>query len=179
MNEKYLLPSSYIVGNLNEDQLDLSNLPDFPVIPKKTGNPNYIGFITAFKEDEGYGFVVTNGQGIDGAGTTSRLREIFFHINDWQGEKDIEVGTAVKFALSSKKGDRLKALGIGKLDVSQETYNIGKKYVGSYSHVIGTIKRDYISKDFQKVIHDLFLSSVLIPMKIIVPLLSLPTLLKI
>lgn len=159
MNEKYLVPSSYIVGNLNEDQLDLSNLPDFPVIPKKTGNPNYIGFITAFKEDEGYGFVVTNGQGIDGAGTTSRLREIFFHINDWQGEKDIEVGTAVKFALSSKKGDRLKALGIGKLDISQETYNIGKKYVGSYSHVIGTIKRDYISKDFQKVIHDLFLSS--------------------
>ena len=75
------------------------------------------------------------------------------------GEKDIEVGTAVKFALSSKKGDRLKALGIGKLDISQETYNIGKKYVGSYSHVIGTTKRDYISKDFQKVIHDLFLSS--------------------
>ena len=34
-----------------------------------------------------------------------------------------------------------------------------KKYIGGYSHVIGTIKRDYITKDFQKVIHDLFLSS--------------------
>ena len=155
MNNKYIVPSNYIVGSLNENQLDLSNLPEYPDIP----SPQYIGFVTAFKEDEGYGFIVTNGQGIDGTGHQTRIREVFFHINDWQGGQSFFVGDAVKFALQRKKSGRAKALNISLLDISSETYNIGKKYIGGYSHVIGTIKRDYITKDFQKVIPDFFLSS--------------------
>ncbi len=160
MNNKYIVPSNYIIGSLNENQLDLSNLPEFPDMPKRSSqSPQYIGFVTAFKEDEGYGFIVTNGQGIDGTGQKTRIREVFFHINDWQGDKSFSVGDAVKFALQRKNNDRAKALNISLLDVSSETYNIGEKYIGDYSHVIGTVKRDYITKDFQKVIHDLFLSS--------------------
>lgn len=159
MSNKYTVPSSYIIGSIDKEQLDLSNLPEFPIIQRKTGNPEFIGFITAFKEDEGYGFIVTNGQGIDKQGITSRLREVFFHINDWKGDKSFEVGDAVMFSISTKKGERLKALSISLLDISKDTYVIGKRYVGSYSHVIGTVKRDYISKDFQKTIHDLYLSS--------------------
>lgn len=160
MNNKYIVPSNYIIGSLNENQLDLSNLPEFPDMPKRSSqSPQYIGFVTAFKEDEGYGFIVTNGQGMDGTGHKTRIREVFFHINDWQVDKSFSVGDAVKFALQRKNNDRAKALNISLLDVSSETYNIGEKYIGDYSHVIGTVKRDYITKDFQKVIHDLFLSS--------------------
>ena len=159
MNNKYIVPSNYIIGSLNENQLDLSNLPEYPDMSKKSQTPAYIGFVTAFKEDEGYGFIVTNGQGIDTADHKTRIREVFFHINDWQGDKAFSVGDAVKFALQRKNSDRAKALCISLLDVSSETYSIGKKYVGDYSHIIGTVKRDYITKDFQKVIHDLFLSS--------------------
>lgn len=159
MNSKYVVPASYIIGSLNENQLDLSNLPEYPDMPKKLQAPEYIGFVTAFKEDEGYGFIVTNGQGIDGSGYKTRIREVFFHINDCQGDKTIAVGNAVKFALQRKSNDRLKALNISLLDISSETYNIGRKYFGDYSHVIGTIKCGYVTKDYQKTIHDLFLST--------------------
>lgn len=159
MNSKYIVPADYIIGSLNEGQLDLSNLPEYPDMPKMSQTPEYIGFVTAFKDDEGYGFIVTNGRGLDTGGHKTRIREVFFHINDWQGDKTFSVGTAVKFALQRKNSDRAKALSVSLLDVSTESYNIGKKYVGDYSHVIGTVKRDYITKDFQKVIHDLFLST--------------------
>ena len=159
MNSKYIVPSSYIIGSLNENQLDLSDLPEYPDIPKKSQTPEYMGFVTAFKEDKGYGFIVTNGQGIDASGHKTRIREVFFHINDWQGDKTFSVGTAVKFALQRKNTDKAKALNISLLDISSETYNIGKRYVGDYSHVICTVKCDYITKDFQKIIHDLFLST--------------------
>ena len=157
MNSKYKVPSSYILGSLNENQLDLSNLPEYPDLQAQT--PEYIGFVTVFKEDEGYGFIVTNGQGIDRTGHITRIREVFFHINDCQGDKTFAVGNAVKFALQRKSNDRLKALNISLLDISSETYNIGGKYIGDYSHVIGTIKCGYVTKDFQKTIHDLFLST--------------------
>ena len=159
MSKKFYISSTDLVGRMKPEDLDLSNLPDFPLIPQKTGTPEYMGFVSFFKEEEEFGFIVTNGQGIDGEGHHSRLREVFFHVNDWKGERTFEVGDAVKFTLSAKKGDKLKALNISLLDVSEESYEIGKKYTGAYSHIIGTVKRDYITKDFQKIIHDLFLSS--------------------
>lgn len=159
MSKQYYIQSKYLIGKLSEEQLDLNDLPEFPAIPKKSGSPEYIGFINFFKEEEDYGFIVTNGQGIDSAGKGSRIREVFFHINDWQGDKNFSVGDVVKFALTTNKSDRPKAISISLLDVSEESYNIGKKYIGYYSHVIGTVKRDYITKDFQKSIHNIFLSS--------------------
>ena len=42
MNSKYIVPSSYIIGSLNENQLDLSDLPEYPDIPKKSQTPEYI-----------------------------------------------------------------------------------------------------------------------------------------
>ena len=129
MSKKFYISSTDLVGRMKPEDLDLSNLPDFPLIPQKTGTPEYMGFVSFFKEEEEFGFIVTNGQGIDGEGHHSRLREVFFHVNDWKGERTFEVGDAVKFTLSAKKGDKLKALNISLLDVSEESYEIGKKYI--------------------------------------------------
>lgn len=159
MSKQYLIPSKYIVGKLPKDQLNLNDLPEYPVIPKKSGKPEYIGFINFFKEEEGYGFIVTNGQGMDKASAKDRLCEVFFHIHDWEGEKNFSEGDIVKFALTSNKGERKKAISISLFDVSIEAYAIGKKYIDTYSHVIGKVKREYISKDFQKSIHDIYLAS--------------------
>ena len=65
MSKQYYIQSKYLIGKLSEEQLDLNDLPEFPAIPKKSGSPEYIGFINFFKEEEDYGFIVTNGQGID------------------------------------------------------------------------------------------------------------------
>lgn len=159
MSKKYLIPSNCIIGKITGEKLDLSDLPDFPVVKKNVTEAQYLGFISFFKEEEGYGFIVTNGRGIDGDGMPTRLREVFFHISDYVGDTSLSVGDCVTFALVSAKKEKLKAQNISKLETTPEVYTIGKLYTKNYSHVIGTVKREYITKDFQKVIHDYFLSS--------------------
>lgn len=157
MSKKFLIPSCCIIGKISGKELDLSDLPDFPVVKNNVAEAQYLGYVNFFKDEEGYGFIVTNGRGIDGDGKTTRLREVFFHISDYAGEAPLLVGDCVTFDLAKK--EKLKAHNINKLKTSPEDYTIGKLYTATYSHIIGTVKREYITKDFQKDIHDLFLSS--------------------
>ncbi len=160
MSDIIYIPSKLIVGKISADKLNLSDLPDFPVIKKTVKDPQYIGFVNYIDEEEGYGFIVTNGQGIDKEdGAKSRLREVFFRLSASLSLTKLCVGDCVTFALTSGKKDKLRALSVDKLQLISSNYTLGKLYVGSYSHVIGTIRHKYVSFDFQKIIHDFFLST--------------------
>ena len=160
MSDIIEIPSSLIVGKLSEGQLNLTDLPDFPVVKKTVNETQYIGFVNFFKAEEGYGFIVTNGLGIDGENIKkTRLRQVFFHVSDCLGDTNFTIGECVTFSMTSNKTERMKALCIDRLKATPEVYSISKQYIGPYSHVIGTIKQEYISKDFQKAIHDFFLST--------------------
>ena len=159
MIEKYIIPKDYIIDRISTDQLNLSEIPEFPVLKRKTPQATNMGFVVFFKEEEGFGFIVTNGYGIDTSSNATRIREVFFHVSDWVGESNPAVGDFVVFALNSSKNEKLKALNISKVSLTSEAYSIGKHYIKYYSHIIGTIKREYITRDFQKTIHDFFLSS--------------------
>ena len=159
MIEKYIIPKDYIIDRISTDQLNLSETPEFPVLKRKTPQATNMGFVVFFKEEEGFGFIVTNGYGIDTSSNATRIREVFFHVSDWVGESNPAVGDFVVFALNSSKSEKLKALNISKVSLTSEAYSIGKHYIKYYSHIIGTIKREYITRDFQKTIHDYFLSS--------------------
>ena len=148
------------VKRLNPNKLDLSGLPDFPNFKTTPTKPQFIGLINEFKEADGYGYIVTNGMGIDRDKKKSLIRSIYFHISDIIGDIKPAKGQLVKFALASQEGERLKALIISNLDISRDTYLLSKKYRGSYSHIIGTIRKEYISFGFQEEIHNLYLSSV-------------------
>ena len=113
MNKKYIIPQDYIIGKLSDDQLNLSDIPEFPVIKKKTPQVTNLGFIVFFKEEEGFGFIVTNGYGIDTSNNTSRIREAFFHVSDWVGEGNPSVGDFVVFALNPSKEEKLHTVPVG------------------------------------------------------------------
>ena len=160
MNNIIEIPSSLIVGKLSEEQLNLTDLPDFPVIKKMVNETQYLGFVNLFKAEEGYGFIVTNGLGIDGENKKkTQLRQVFFHISDCIGDTDLTIGECVTFSIASSKTERMKALCVERLKATHEVYSLSKRYIGPYSHVIGAVKQEFISKDFQKTIHDFFLST--------------------
>ena len=149
MVEKYLIPKNCIVDRMSVDKLNLSDIPEFPIAIRETPQITNMGFVVFFKEEEGFGFIVTNGYGIDTSSNATRIREIFFHVSDWVGESNPAVGDFVVFALNSSKNEKLKALNISKVSLTSEAYSIGKHYITYYSHIIGTIKREYITRDLQ------------------------------
>lgn len=149
--------SEYIKGNIPSDKLYLDNLPEFPVFDK-VEKARHIGYIHYYNKDEGYAFIVTNGQGFDNKGAT-RIKEVFFHKSDWEGDIEIESALLVTFSIKQRV-NKENAVNIKPLICSAEDYELGKLYTNNYSHIIGTVRRDYVSKDFQQDIHKLFLSSI-------------------
>ena len=157
MEELIHVNSQYIKGIIPLDRLNLDNLPDFPVFDK-VDKTRYIGYVHYYNEDEGFAFIVTNGQGFD-SGTVTRAKEVFFHKSDWQGDSEITSNVLITFSICKRGDNKEKAVDIKPLACTVEDYELAKAYVGNYSHVIGTIRRSYVSKDFQKDIHELFLNT--------------------
>ena len=157
MEELINIKSKYIKGDIPLDKLNLENLPDFPVFDN-VDNTRYIGYVHYFNENEGYAFIVTNGQGFD-TGAVTRAKEIFFHKSDWQGDSEISTNLLITFSICKRGDNKEKAVNIKPFACTVEDYELGKAYVDQYSHVIGTIRGNYVSKDFQKDIHDFFLNA--------------------
>ena len=55
MIEKYIIPKDYIIDRISTDQLNLSEIPEFPVLKRKTPQATNMGFVVFFKEEEGFG----------------------------------------------------------------------------------------------------------------------------
>ena len=157
MENLIYVKSQYIKGDIPLDKLNLDNLPDFPTLDN-VDKSRYIGYVNYYNEDEGYAFIVTNGQGLD-TGIVTRAREIFFHKSDWKGDSEIVSGLLITFSICKRGNNKEKAINVKPFSCTIEDYELGKAYVDQYSHVIGTIRRNYVSKDFQKDIHNLFLST--------------------
>ena len=96
MEELIHVNSQYIKGIIPLDRLNLDNLPDFPVFDK-VDKTRYIGYVHYYNEDEGFAFIVTNGQGFD-SGTVTRAKEVFFHKSDWQGDSEITSNVLITFS---------------------------------------------------------------------------------
>ena len=148
MEELINIKSKYIKGDIPLDKLNLENLPDFPVFDN-VDNTRYIGYVHYFNENEGYAFIVTNGQGFD-TGAVTRAKEIFFHKSDWQGDSEISTNLLITFSICKRGDNKEKAVNIKPFACTVEDYELGKAYVDQYSHVIGTIRGNYVSKRYSR-----------------------------
>lgn len=160
MEQKVLVSSKYIIGYKKPDMLDLTNLPDIELPSPKQDKSEIVclGFVNYFKNSDGFGFLVTYGEKLDPTAPSRSAKVIKFRKYDWKSDKQITTGTCVTFSIVDSKS-RIRAKNICPISITQEVYALGKVHIGKYSSISGTTYKGFLSHDFQKSIHDLFLST--------------------
>lgn len=125
---------------------------------KKKNKQICLGFVTFFKSQEGYGFIVTYGEDIDPSNQAISVQEIFFRKENWKSEAEIKEGICVAFSIERLK-EKTKAYNVYPITCSQEIYSLGKLYIGKYSNIKGVTRADSERYYFQETIHSIFMST--------------------
>lgn len=115
--EKFIyLNSQYIKGNIPLDNLNLDNLPDFPVLDE-IDKTIHIGYVHYYNKDKGFAFIVINGQDCDENGE-NKTKEVFLHKSNWMGDVEITIGLLVTFNICKQGNNKEKAVNVKPFDRS-------------------------------------------------------------
>ena len=99
---------------------------------QKKNRQTCLGFVTFFKDLEGYGFIVTYGENFDPSNQSISVQEVFFRKENWKSDVEISDGICVTFTIERTK-EKMRAYNVCPIICSQEVYSIGKLHIGKYS----------------------------------------------
>ena len=60
MRQELYIKSELIVNHIELTDLDLSDLPPYPIIEEKKVQPRYVGIVSRCRQSDNYAFVITN-----------------------------------------------------------------------------------------------------------------------
>ena len=134
--------STYIIGKIDSESFDLSNLPDFPKIATR-----HIGYIDYINERTNSGYIISNGYGFESFLNTGNSIEIRFNLKDLTISKNPAKGQLVTFYIKDYSSSQLKALDVNYLNIDSLDFSLIKQYTGSYSQIHG---RNYNGRVYTK-----------------------------
>lgn len=133
--------SSYIIGNIDSESLDLSNLPDFP-----KNATRHIGYVDYFNGKSQSGNIITNGYGLESVQKVGNSFDVRFHLKD-RKNLILSKGQLVTFFIEDDNSRLLNAVDVSCLQINSSDFSLIKQYTGSYSQIHG---RNYNGRVYTK-----------------------------
>ena len=112
MKQNLHIQSELILNHIELTDLDLSELPPYPIIEDKKVQPRFVGIVCRCRSLDNYAFVVTNMYGFNKTSTPYSPVQLYLEKSQWKdtaylkgvvSKKVCKLDIILIFALSNKK----------------------------------------------------------------------------
>lgn len=157
MKQNLHIQSELILSHIELTDLDLSDLPPYPIIEEKKVQPRYIGIVCRCRSWDNYAFVVTNMCGINNTSTPNTPVQLYLDKSQWKDDTSLKEDMWITFELKKQPNrDRHAAINAKCLSSTSEDYNICRNYIGRYDKIYGTVNGKRFSESVLSVIVEKF-----------------------
>lgn len=157
MKQNLHIQSELILNHIELTDLDLSDLPPYPIIEEKKVQPRYIGIVCRCRSWDNYAFVVTNMCGINNTSTPNTPVQLYLDKSQWKDDISLKEDMWITFELKKQPNrDRHAAINAKCLSSTSEDYNICRNYIGRYDKIYGTVNGKRFSESVLSVIVEKF-----------------------
>ena len=157
MKQNLHIQSELILSHIELTDLDLSDLPPYPIIEEKKVQPRYIGIVCRCRSWDNYAFVVTNMCGINNTSTPNTPVQLYLDKSQWKDDTSLKEDMWITFELKKQPNrDRHAAINAKCLSLTSEDYNICRNYIGRYDKIYGTVNGKRFSESVLSVIVEKF-----------------------
>lgn len=149
-----------IVRHIDTADLDLTDLPQFPVKKEKSNSPRLLGIVNRCRSHENYAFVLTNTFGINDKSSPDVPVTLFLDKSQWKEAEPLEEDKWITFELKRQpRRERHAAINAKRLDSTLNDYLICKQYIGDYCQIKGYVNGQKFSKSIRAEIFNRFFSN--------------------
>ena len=105
MDSKIYIYERLIQGHIEKEDLDLSNMPEWPKcdISKKNQAQRLLGIVTRCESRENYVFILTNQFGINDSKTPSQPAQLYPDKKQWKDSVPLEEGMWITFVFQRQR----------------------------------------------------------------------------
>lgn len=160
MNRIIYIPSKLVMSHIDMADLDLSYLPEYPILEEKGGKNRLLGIVCRYNVGESYAFVITNMQGIDNEALPNQPVQLFLDKREWNDSVSLKEDMWITFELKKQpKRNRHAAINAKHFSATLDDFNIYRQYVGVYNNISGIVNKRPFEKSIQSVITDVFFTT--------------------
>ena len=157
MKQNLHIQSELILNHIELTDLDLSELPPYPIIEDKKVQPRFVGIVCRSRSLDNYAFVVTNMYGFNNTSTPYSPVQLYLKKKQWKDAAYLKENTWITFELKKQPNrDRHAAINAKCLTLTSEDYNICRNYIGRYDKIYGTVNAKRFSESILSVIVEKF-----------------------
>ena len=102
MKQNLHIQSELILSHIELTDLDLSDLPPYPIIEEKKVQPRYIGIVCRCRSWDNYAFVVTNMCGINNTSTPNTPVQLYLDKSQWKDDTSLKEDMWITFELKKQ-----------------------------------------------------------------------------
>ena len=157
MKQNLHIQSELILNHIELTDLDLSELPPYPIIEDKKVQPRFVGIVCRSRSLDNYAFVVTNMYGFNNTSTPYSPVQLYLKKKQWKDAAYLKENMWITFELKKQPNrDRHAAINAKCLTLTSEDYNICRNYIGRYDNIYGTVNAKRFSESILSVIVEKF-----------------------
>lgn len=157
MKQNLHIQSELILNHIEQTDLDLSELPPYPIIEDKKVQPRFVGIVCRCRSLDNYAFVVTNMYGFNKTSTPYSPVQLYLEKSQWKDTAYLKEDMWITFELKKQPNrDRHAAINAKCLSLTSEDYNICRNYIGRYDKIYGTVNAKRFSESILSVIVEKF-----------------------
>lgn len=157
MKQNLHIQSELILNHIELTDLDLSELPPYPIIEDKKVQPRFVGIVCRSRSLDNYAFVVTNMYGFNNTSTSYSPVQLYLKKKQWKDAAYLKENMWITFELKKQPNrDRHAAINAKCLTLTSEDYNICRNYIGRYDKIYGTVNAKRFSESILSVIVEKF-----------------------
>ena len=160
MKQNLHIQSELILNHIELTDLDLSELPPYPIIEDKKVQPRFVGIVCRSRSLDNYAFVVTNMCGINNTSTPYSPVQLYLKKSQWKDVTYLKEDMWITFELKKQPNrDRHAAINAKCLSSTSDDYNICRNYLGRYDKIYGTVNGKRFSESILSVVERFFKKS--------------------
>lgn len=157
MKQNLHIQSELILNHIELTDLDLSELPPYPIIEDKKVQPRFVGIVCRSRSLDNYAFVVTNMYGFNNTSTPYSPVQLYLKKKQWKDAAYLKENMWITFELKKQPNrDRHAVINAKCLTLTSEDYNICRNYIGRYDKIYGTVNAKRFSESILSVIVEKF-----------------------
>ena len=157
MKQNLHIQSELILNHIELTDLDLSELPPYPIIEDKKVQPRFVGIVCRSRSLDNYAFVVTNMCGINNTSTPYSPVQLYLEKSQWKDVTYLKEDMWITFELKKQPNrDRHAAINAKCLSSTSDDYNICRNYLDRYDKIYGTVNGKRFSESILSVVVERF-----------------------
>lgn len=157
MKQNLHIQSELILNHIELTDEDLSELPPYPKVEEKKGQPRFVGIVCRCRSLDNYAFVVTNMCGINKIISPYSPVQLYLEKSQWKDVTYLKEDMWITFELKKQPNrDRDAAINAKCLSSTSDDYNICRKYLSRYDKIYGTVNGKRFSESILSVVVERF-----------------------